>query len=121
MTRRDLLAICRQYLGKSYYNYRKVVSQIQEYTDDIGLTYEQIAKVLEYWYVVKKADPKKSGGGIGILPHIYREALSYWERQEQFQKTYNKVQNYTKPEVEHMVAPSPYMSKPKTLKMFELK
>ena len=53
MERKDILTICRKYLGKNYY-YRKVINQLQEFTQDIGLTYEQIAKILEYWYDIKK-------------------------------------------------------------------
>lgn len=120
MEHKELLAVCRKYLGKNYY-YRKVVDQIQEYTRDIGLTYDQLAAILEYWYVVKKSDPIKSGGGIGIVPHIYQEALQYWKEEKEYQEHVAKIKPYSVPEVEHVVAPSPYITKPKTLKMFELK
>lgn len=120
MEHKDLLKVCRYYLGKRYY-YPKVKEQIQEYTQDIGLSFDDIAKVLVYWYDVKKSDPAKSGGGIGIVPHIYKEALEYYEVQKQFQEVADSIQEYSQPEVERLVAPSPYMVKPKTLKMFELK
>ncbi len=120
MTHKELLAVCRHYLGSHYY-YRKVVDQIKEYTDGIGLTFDDIARILVYWYDVKKADPARAGGGIGIVPHIYKEALEYYEAQKQFKEVANSIQEYTEPEVERLVAPSPYMVKPKTLKMFELK
>ena len=120
MEHKDLLKVCRYYLGKRYY-YPKVKEQIQEYTQYIGLSFDDIAKVLVYWYDVKKSDPAKSGGGIGIVPHIYKEALEYYEAQKQFQEVADSIQEYSQPEVERLVAPSPYMVKPKTLKMFELK
>ena len=120
MTHKELLAVCRHYLGSHYY-YRKVVDQIKEYTDGIGLTFDDIARILVYWYDVKKADPARAGGGIGIVPHIYKEALEYYEAQKQFKEVADSIQEYTEPEVERLVAPSPYMVKPKTLKMFELK
>lgn len=120
MTHKELLAVCRHYLGSHYY-YRKVVDQIKEYTDGIGLTFDDIARILVYWYDVKKADPSRAGGGIGIVPHIYKEALEYYEAQKQFQEVADSIQEYSQPEVERLVAPSPYMVKPKTLKMFELK
>lgn len=120
MERKEVLAVCRKYLGKNYY-YRKIVNQLQEFTQDIGLTYEQIVKILDYWYDVKKQDPSKANGGIGIVPHIYKEALDYWDKQTQFQEIADNVQSYSRLEVEHVVAPSPYMVKPKTLKMFDLK
>ena len=120
MEHKDLLKVCRYCLGKRYY-YPKVKEQIQEYTQDIGLSFDDIAKVLVYWYDVKKSDPAKSGGGIGIVPHIYKEALEYYEAQKQFKEVADSIQEYTEPEVECLVAPSPYMVKPKTLKMFELK
>ena len=120
MERKEVLAVCRKYLGKNYY-YKKVVDQLQEFTRDIGLTYEQIVKILEYWYDIKKQDPSKAGGGIGIVPHIYKEALEYWDKEAQFQEIAKNMQSYSESEVEHLVAPSPYMVKPKTLKMFDLK
>lgn len=80
MEYKKILAICRKYLGKNY-NYRKVVNQLKEYTEEAGFTYDQIAKTLDYWYIVKKQDPSKSGGGIGIVPHIIKEALEYWDEQ----------------------------------------
>lgn len=120
MTHKELLAVCRHYLGQHYY-YRKVVDQIKEYVENIGLTFDDIARVLVYWYDVKKADPAKSGGGIGIVPHIYQEALTYYEEQKQFQEIADSIVEYTKPEVEHIMAPSPYVTKPKTLKLFELR
>lgn len=56
MTHKELLAVCRHYLGSHYY-YRKVVDQIKEYTDGIGLTFDDIARILVYWYDVKKQTP----------------------------------------------------------------
>ena len=88
MERKEVLAVCRKYLGKNYY-YKKVVDQLQEFTRDIGLTYEQIVKILEYWYDIKKQDPSKAGGGIGIVPHIYKEALEYWDPRDS--KKYAKL------------------------------
>ena len=85
------------------------------------MTFDDIARILVYWYDVKKADPARAGGGIGIVPHIYKEALKYYETQKQFQEVADSIQEYLQPEVERLVAPSPYMVKPKTLKMFELK
>lgn len=120
MEHKELLAVCRKYLGKNYY-YRKVVDQIQEYTRDIGLTYDQLAAILEYWYVVKKSDPTKSGGGIGIVPHIYQEALQYWKEEKEYQENMSHITPYHEPDIEHIIAASPYITKPKKLKMFELR
>lgn len=115
-----MLKICRKYLGDNYH-YNKIISQLSEYTTNIGLTYEQIADILKYWYEIKKNDPVKSGGGIGIVPYIYKEALKYWKKEKEYQEKMANIKPYSPPEVEHIVAPSPYMTKPKTLKMFDLK
>lgn len=94
MTHKELLAVCRYYLGNHYY-YKKVIDQIREYTNDIGLTFDDIAKIITYWYDVKKADPSRSGSGIGIVPHIYKEALEYWANQAKIDEAINNFDTST--------------------------
>lgn len=65
----------RDLLGEGY-SRNKVDRQIKEYLDE-GKTASGIFHTLEYWYDVKKADPSKAYGGIGIVPHIYLEARTY--------------------------------------------
>lgn len=120
MTHKDLLAICRKYLGP-HYRYTKVKAQIQEYADELELSYDQIASIVKYWYEIKLSDPARSGGGIGILPHIYKEALDYWEKQQEKSRIMSNIQDYAPPQIEVVQAPKPRVLKPKKTKLFELK
>lgn len=121
MERKKLLAICRKYLGSDNYYYPKVSDQIDRYTEELGLTCDDIAQILKYWYEIKKSDPTRSGGGIGIVPHIYKEALDYWQKEEEYQKISAKIQDYEPPKIITFQARTPYMEKPKTIKLFDLK
>ena len=121
MERKKLLAICRKYLGQDNYYYPKVSDQIDEYTEELDLTYDDIAQILKYWYEVRKSDPARAGGGIGILPHIYKEALDYWRKEEEYKKISAKIKDYEPPEIITFQARTPYMEKPKTIKLFDLK
>ena len=38
---------------------------------------------MEFYYIIKKNDPSKADGGIGIAPYIYDESKEYWVAQEQ--------------------------------------
>ena len=121
MERKDILAICRKYMPKPHYSYNKVISQLKDYTENLGLSYDTIAATLEYWYGIKKSDPTRAGGGIGIVPYIYKEALQYWEDEKQAQLNAAKIQDYKEPDEITVQARPPYIQKPKTLKLFELK
>ena len=122
MKRKDILAMCRRYLPKPYYNYNKIIEQLQEYTEGLGLTFDQIGATLKYWYEVEKSDPSRSGGGIGIVPHVYKDALDYWEKEKRMAEVLSKFkENQEKPEEIVLQARPPYIEKPKTMKLFELK
>jgi hypothetical protein len=41
---------------------------------------------LRYFYEIAKGDPSKSENGIGIVPHIYNEAVTYWGERNQRDK-----------------------------------
>ncbi len=58
----------------------KIQSQIDSYTMEYKYTYSGILKTLKYWYEVKKSDPAKANGGIGIVPYIYDQAKDYYYR-----------------------------------------
>ena len=118
--RSELFAGIRIYLHGKYY-YKKVNSQIEQYHQELGLDNFQILSVLSYWYDVKHNDPEKSGGGIGIVPHIYKEALEYWENKKRQKEILDALPSYELPQEESLKAPAPVASKPKTVKLFELK
>lgn len=43
-----------------------------------GLTPKGIYFTVRYCYDIKKMDLRKSNGGIGIVPYMYKEATTYW-------------------------------------------
>lgn len=119
MTRAQLYATCRHYLGKSFC-YSKVNNQIDEYISTLGLTLDQIAQTLYYWYDIKGSNPAKAGGGIGIVPYIYSEALRYFEQQEETKKMIDSVGSYEAPQTETFSSVPPPFRRAKSLKLFDL-
>lgn len=51
-----------------------------------GMTAKGMYFCIKYFYEVKNGDPKKSENGIGIIPYIYEECASYWQKREKDQK-----------------------------------
>ena len=66
-------------LSKTWYPTLK--KQLDKYVEEEHYTYEGIYYALKYHYDIKKGDPQKSGGRIGIVPYVYDEAQVYFERQ----------------------------------------
>ena len=62
-------------------NFTKVKSQWDNFIKK-GQTPKGIYFCIRYFYEVKKGDPKKSDGGIGIIPYIYQEGAAYWMNKE---------------------------------------
>ena len=62
--------------------YQMLKRQLVKYVVDDGYTYEGIYQALRYHYDVKKGDPQKSGGRIGIVPYVYAEAQKYYTHKE---------------------------------------
>lgn len=56
----------------------KIRKQINKYTNEYKYTYSGIRKALIYFYELKNNDIEKANGGIGIVPHIYKEAYDYY-------------------------------------------
>lgn len=65
-------------LLKEEYVSPKVRKQINTFIEEYGFTYSGIRKALIYFYEVKKNDPSKANGGIGIVPYCYRQAREYY-------------------------------------------
>lgn len=71
--------LAKNYLGSTY-DYLRVRNQATEYTDPKGpyhMSWSGMSKTLHYWYEVLGKGNEKSGGGIGIIPHVYNKALQY--------------------------------------------
>lgn len=64
-------------LFKEDYVSAKIQKQINEYISEYNYTYSGIQKALEYFYDIKGNSIEKSYGGIGIVPHIYKQAYNY--------------------------------------------
>ena len=56
----------------------KVRKQLKQFTEEYNYTYSGIKKALVYFYEVKQNDTDKMCGGIGIVPHIYKQAKDYY-------------------------------------------
>lgn len=106
-------------LLKDAYIKQKIDKQIKSYLEE-NKTLKGIKLTLDYWYDIKKNDPTKAMGGIGIVGYIYKEAQSYWTKKEERVNCnkdidlscYDKIQTY-------QIKPSP-IKKPKRVKLFNL-
>jgi hypothetical protein len=63
-------------------NIKKISKQIKDYQIQ-GMSYNEIYLTLKYWYEIKKNSPDKSKGGIGIVPYVYNDAMTYWKSLKQ--------------------------------------
>lgn len=68
-------------LSKTWFPVLK--KQLDKYIEENKYTYEGIYYALKYHYDVKKGDPQKSGGRIGIVPFVYDEAQNHFVREAQ--------------------------------------
>lgn len=120
MTRQELIKLIRDYLGP-YYRYEKVNKNIVELVN-LGLTYDEIGKILTYWYDIKQNDPALSNGGIRIVSYVQKEALDYFEEKEDTKKKIDAIPEYNPNDMETVsfnVARTT-IKKPKTVKIFDL-
>lgn len=56
----------------------KIKKQINTFIQEYNYSYSGIQKALCYYFEVKHGDIDKSGGGIGIVPYIYKDAYNYY-------------------------------------------
>lgn len=86
----------------------RVKKQINEYVSEYNYTYSGILKSLKYYYEIKHGSIEKSGGGIGIVPYIYKDAYNYYYAQWQAQQKniHKPIQQYI-PQVKEIVIPPP--------------
>ena len=86
----------------------RVKKQIKQYVDEYNYSYSGIMKTLKYFYEIKGNDIAKAHGGIGIVPHVYQNALNYyyqlWEMQEKNKNV--QIELYI-PKVKEVVIPRP--------------
>ena len=65
------MLLCRERYDYTVFNFIKK-----------GYTPKGIYFSVRYQYEVNHGDPKKSEGGIGIVPHIYQNCSAYWQKRE---------------------------------------
>lgn len=67
-------------------NYNKTVStrQVETFRKQDGLSNDDIANAVKYWFEIKgnPTDRQYTKGGIGIVPYIIDESRAYWREQE---------------------------------------
>lgn len=61
----------------------RIHTQIAKFQKELGYSYDEIKKALEYFYIIQNGDTKKSKGGIGIVPYVMDDALNYFNRLDQ--------------------------------------
>lgn len=80
----------RDKLGDSY-NKVKIDRQIKKLINEESKNMKGIALTLEWWYDVKKEDPEKANGGIGIVSFVWRDSQLYWKKVFDAQKNYQEI------------------------------
>ena len=75
------------------YNKTLVQNQLERYLGTY--TPDEILKILKYFYGVKRSDTSKGNGGIGIVPYVADEALSYYENKEKMKMLESQKQDYS--------------------------
>lgn len=114
--RETVMKMAGKYLG-AYVDYQKVALNMGQLIK-AGVTYEQMAKSLKYWYEIKHNDPSRSNGGIWIVKSIYIEAENYFKRLEEIRTVQSEEQVNTDITDEHRVFVRPrdvniYRKKPR--------
>jgi len=69
---------CIKEIYKDNANYALIKKQIKQYQEKYNYTLSGIQKSLVYFYKIKGNSIDKSGGGIGIVPFVYRDAYNYY-------------------------------------------
>ena len=72
----------------------KIAKQIKDYRTTYGYSYSGILGTLVYWFEVKKMPLDKANGGIGIVPYVYEDAKTYFNRIYTAQTLNSNVTNY---------------------------
>lgn len=67
-------------------DYNRTVStkQVETFRKQDGLSNDEIADAVKYWFVIKgnPTNRQHTKGGIGIVPYIIDESRAYWKEQK---------------------------------------
>ena len=119
-TDRQIHDLMQHVLGMNYME-SKIESQIKNFVAKDGILVDSIYKTLVYWYQIRKADASQANGGIGIVPYVYADYLTYMQ-QQQANASINKgknIKDFIK-ETKHVVGVATPIKKPRHVKFYEL-
>jgi len=108
-------------LGVSYLE-TKIEKQIRNMVIKDGISITGILNCLIYWYEIKQSSAEQANGGIGIVPYVYAEYLTYQKNQyENSQLNKGKtIQDYVGNEPVEIIAKPTPIRKPRHIKFYEL-
>lgn len=108
------------------YNKVKIDRQINKLIKEESKNMKGIALTLEWWYDIKKEDPAKANGGIGIVSYIWRDSQIYWKSVFDAQKNYQEISLDNKTVIQEVKANRPKQKaryqivRPKRVNYFDL-
>lgn len=68
-------------------------TKIRQQYASMPISGKAIMATLKYFYEVKGGDANSANGGIGIVPYVKDEALSYWRQQTAKKKEFANLKN----------------------------
>ena len=104
-----------------FYSPTKIKNQINKITKD-GYSLDDICDTMYWWYEIKKSDPSKSNGGIGIFSYVYGDYINYKNHQEKVANL-NKdkdIEDYISDDSIKITIHRTPIKKPKKLNLFNL-
>lgn len=84
MEKEELLELIKELYGISECN-QLILNQIYKFITECGYSYKDIARALVFYIEVQGQKPQLKYG-IGIVPHVMREATKYFEQLKQEQE-----------------------------------
>lgn len=104
------------------YSYTKIEAQIKKFITQEGLNIKSIYKTLIYWYDIKKSSTDQANGGIGIVPYVYNDYLTYAKNQyenSQINKGKN-INEFIGVVPTEIIGKATPIKKPRHIKFYEL-
>ena len=105
----DLLKLeqyAEELLGEDF-NLARVRKQIKEFKETYDYSYSGMLKTLKWFYEIKGNPIEKANGGIGIIPFVYKDALTYYYSLYLAQLANENVESIPKPKVKEIEIYSP--------------
>lgn len=76
---RQLTDFINELYGKKC-NWKIIAKQIQRYVEEDGMTYDQIAKCLYWFYIIEQNPIEKANGNIAIVPYAVAGTRAYYKK-----------------------------------------